>query len=59
MIEVVALSKLHRADSKDQSQSQAPGTRMVVRCKTRCGEQLLRELVGVRSVLIISQSSWG
>ena len=36
------LSKLNRAGTKGEAQ----GSRVGMECKTRCGEQLLRELMG-------------
>lgn len=46
MVQVVALfSKQIRAGSKDQTEVEALGTNILMRCKTRCSEQLLGELV--------------
>lgn len=39
---VAFLSKLNRAGTKGEAQ----GTRVGMECETRCGEQLLRELMG-------------
>lgn len=46
MVEVVALfSKFIRAGSKDQIEVEALRTNTLMRCKTRCSEHFLGELV--------------
>lgn len=52
-------SKLDRAGSKDQTEIEALGNKVLMRCKTRCSEHLLGELVCIGNWTISEVGQFG